>query len=102
MASTHVLFEEDGGFKAATVLSDAGASLQVESATSSPQHLSLPSHLYTVPTSAVALRPQGEMPAVENSYPGHPKRKQESGGQARTYKRLGRKHRKGEWMREAI
>lgn len=32
MASTHVLFEEDGGFKAATVLSDAGASLQVESA----------------------------------------------------------------------
>ena len=33
MASTHVLFEEDGGFKAATVLSDAGASLQVESAT---------------------------------------------------------------------
>ena len=27
---THVLFEEDGGLKAATVLSDAGASLQVE------------------------------------------------------------------------
>ena len=32
MTSTHVLFEEDGTFKAATVLSDAGASLQVESA----------------------------------------------------------------------
>jgi len=32
MASTHVLFEEDGVFKAGTVLSDAGASLQVESA----------------------------------------------------------------------
>ena len=29
---THVLFEEDGSFKAATVLSDAGASLQVEHA----------------------------------------------------------------------
>jgi exoribonuclease-2 len=32
MASTHVLFEEDGAFKAGTVLSDAGASLQVEAA----------------------------------------------------------------------
>jgi exoribonuclease-2 len=32
MASTHVLFEEDGAFKAGTVLADAGASLQVESA----------------------------------------------------------------------
>jgi exoribonuclease-2 len=32
MASTHVLFEEDGAFKAGTVLTDAGASLQVESA----------------------------------------------------------------------
>ena len=30
---THVLFEEDGGLKAATVLSDAGTSLQVEHAT---------------------------------------------------------------------
>jgi len=29
---THVLFEEDGGFKAGTVLSDAGTSLQVEHA----------------------------------------------------------------------
>ncbi|HEY5634358.1 MAG TPA: ribonuclease catalytic domain-containing protein [Burkholderiaceae bacterium] len=29
---THVLFEEDGGFKAGTVLSEAGASLQVEHA----------------------------------------------------------------------
>ena len=33
MAQSHVLFEEDGAFKAGTVLSDAGASLQVESAT---------------------------------------------------------------------
>jgi exoribonuclease-2 len=32
MASTHVLFEEDGAFKAGTVLADAGASLQVEAA----------------------------------------------------------------------
>jgi exoribonuclease-2 len=32
MASTHVLFEEDGAFKAGTVLSDAGSSLQVEAA----------------------------------------------------------------------
>ncbi|MEI7447383.1 MAG: RNB domain-containing ribonuclease, partial [Burkholderiales bacterium] len=32
MASTHVLFEEDGAFKAGTVLSDAGGSLQVEAA----------------------------------------------------------------------
>jgi exoribonuclease-2 len=32
MAATHVLFEEDGAFKAGTVLSDAGASLQVEAA----------------------------------------------------------------------
>ena len=32
MSSTHVLFEEDGAFKAGTVLSDAGASLQVEAA----------------------------------------------------------------------
>jgi len=32
MAGTHVLFEEDGAFKAGTVLADAGASLQVESA----------------------------------------------------------------------
>ena len=29
---THVLFEEDGAFKAGSVLSDAGASLQVEHA----------------------------------------------------------------------
>jgi len=32
MASTHVLFEEDGAFKAGTVLADAGGSLQVEAA----------------------------------------------------------------------
>jgi len=32
MTSSNVLFEEDGAFKAGTVLSDAGASLQVESA----------------------------------------------------------------------
>jgi exoribonuclease-2 len=32
MASTHVLFEEDGAFKAGTVLADAGATLQVEAA----------------------------------------------------------------------
>jgi len=31
MTSTHVLFEEDGAFKAATMLSDGGAILQVES-----------------------------------------------------------------------
>lgn len=33
MAGKHVLFEEDGTFKAGTILSDAGASLQIESAT---------------------------------------------------------------------
>jgi exoribonuclease-2 len=32
MASSHVLFEEDGAFKAGTVLADAGGSLQVEAA----------------------------------------------------------------------
>ena len=32
MAASHVLFEEDGAFKAGTVLADAGASLQVEAA----------------------------------------------------------------------
>jgi exoribonuclease-2 len=32
MAGSHILFDEEGAFKAGTVLSDAGASLQVESA----------------------------------------------------------------------
>ena len=47
MASTHVLFEEDGAFKAGTVLADAGASLQVEAASGKRTK---------VKTSAVMLR----------------------------------------------
>jgi exoribonuclease-2 len=65
MASTHVLFEEDGAFKAGTVLSDAGASLQVEAASGKRTKVKSSSVMLRFPAPAPAELMQQAQRAAE-------------------------------------